>query len=180
MICNRSTFFQNLIMIKHITLLLIATATMFGFPKKSVAQRYHLAKQYITTDTLCVKTDSTHLFFPTGREGFEVFYKKLDRQLRHASNRINILHIGGSHVQAGTLTNRLRTNLSNITDSLNTFYTKAADRGTVFPFATMKTNCPSDYTTSTTGQWSASRCISATPDAVLGLSGAAIITTDSN
>lgn len=180
MICNRQIYPHSHIMIKHITLLLIAVATLFGFPQKNVAQRYHLVRRYITSDTLCVKIDSARLFFPTNHEGFEVFYKKLDRQLRHASNRINILHIGGSHVQAGTLTNRLRTNLSNITDSLNSFYTKAADRGIIFPFATMKTNCPTDYTTSTTGQWSASRCISATPDAVLGLSGAAIITTDSN
>ena len=144
------------------------------------AQHFCLNKIAISSqDTTCIVQDSAHLFFPNGHGGFSVFYNKLGEQLKHQSNRINILHIGGSHVQAGVISDQLRQDLSTMHDSLSGYHCDKADRGLVFPFKAVRTNAPSNYAIYHTGYWSASRCISSTPDADLGMSGIAAMTTDS-
>ena len=84
----------------------------------------------------------------------------------HSSDRnLNILHIGGSHVQAGIFSHRLRENFG-------------ASRGMLFPWKTIRTNAPADYTITSTGSWDKSRCIESSPTEQLGMSGVAAITSD--
>lgn len=127
----------------------------------------------------CVVQDSAYLYFPRSHKVFDNLYAKLTALLSKGKQRINVLHIGGSHVQAGYLSGRMRSNLISMTDSISRWHSQPADRGLVFPFKVLRTNAPTNYSFSYTGQWSASRCISQTPDAVLGLAGAAAITRDS-
>lgn len=140
------------------------------------AQHYRLNLQPIVSDSLCVVEDSAYLYFPLNHEVFAPFYNKLNNHLRHGSGRINILHIGGSHVQAGYLSGRIRSNLISMRDSASHAHSKAADRGCVFPFRAIGTNAPANYSISYEGRWTASKCISPSPGATLGLSGAAAIT----
>lgn len=148
-------------------------------PATIKAQQHRFARAYIPQDSLCVKEDSAHLSFPQNHEDFTTFYDKLSKLLMTGENRINILHIGGSHVQAGYLSHQLRKDISSLHDSATSQQVKAADMGVLFPFKAVRTNAPQSYVVSHTGYWRASKCISATPDAKLGISGIAAITTDS-
>lgn len=86
--------------------------------------------------------------------------------------RVNVLHIGGSHVQAGFLSHRIRTRLSEMTPVC------AGDRGMLFPYRAIPSNGPLDYRIEHTGQWRSTRNVSKTPLTALGLSGAALLTDD--
>ncbi len=157
---------------------IILTAIALAASACAKGRHFRLARVPIPQDTLCIKADRAHLVFPGNHDAFDLFYKKLAKLLVRGTNRINILHMGGSHVQAGYLTDRIRNNLTRMHDSTNVFRAKAADRGTVFPFRAINTNAPTNYTISHTGQWRASKCISATQDAILGLCGIAAVTND--
>ncbi|MBR3551607.1 MAG: hypothetical protein IKO09_06420, partial [Bacteroidales bacterium] len=69
-------------------------------------------------DTLCWGRDS----MPLVR-----FYEKLDRVIRTRMGTVHIMHIGGSHVQAGTMSNRIRRHV------LAEYGGEPADRGLIFP-----------------------------------------------
>ena len=89
------------------------------------------------------------------------------RQDLALSSRVNILHIGGSHVQAGELSNTIRMH-----------FEPAADRGFLFPFRAIKTNGPTSYRFDYTGVWKGERNVFQETVVDLGLSGAAAITSD--
>lgn len=101
------------------------------------------------------------------------FYSRLDSMLDDGGN-VNILHIGGSHVQAGDLSGQMRVNFSRFGE--NTI----GNRGLIFPFKVLKSNGPWNYYVQFSGDWGKSRCVSQEPDVALGLSGAAAIARDKN
>lgn len=111
------------------------------------------------------------LVFPGIKDGMLHFYSRLDSMLDDGGN-VNILHIGGSHVQAGDLSGQMRFNFSRFGE--NTI----GNRGLIFPFKVLKSNGPWNYYVQFTGDWGKSRCVSQEPDVALGLSGAAAIARD--
>lgn len=104
---------------------------------------------------------------------FEHFFAKMDTLLFYGEGCVNIMHIGGSHVQAGVFTQLLRDNLLSLDPGLN------RGLGSAFPFSAGKTNNPSGYRVSSTGEWSYCRNAVAF-DKRLGLCGAAVTTCDSS
>ena len=110
-----------------------------------------------------------HLVLPGQKDGLRPFYDKLHALRQHTAHAsgVTIMHIGGSHVQAGDITNALRMR-----------FEPAGDRGMLFPFRAIRTNGPSSYRIEYTGMWKGSRNVSMQPDVALGLSGAAAITSD--
>ena len=112
------------------------------------------------------------MFTSDDRSAFAPFYARLDGVLHGEPTRLNVLHIGGSHVQAGIYSGRMRDNLLDISPSA------VGDRGFTFPFDAIRTNAPSDYKLKSYGRWTRSRCISQHPDATLGICGAAAMTVD--
>lgn len=113
----------------------------------------------------------THLLTPGKEDALRRFYDKL-HALRcdstpTAPDEVNILHIGGSHVQGGVMGNTIRMKLE-----------PSGDRGLCFPFRAVLTNSPSGYRFDYTGLWKGSRNVAKQPDAELGLSGIAAITSD--
>lgn len=124
-----------------------------------------------TFASIKAQVDSTfaHLIFPGKSDALRPVYEKL-YDLKHnpkASSNLNILHIGGSHVQAGMLTNALRMP-----------FQPWADHGLLFPFRAIKTNGSVSYFFDYKGMWKGSRCVVPEPDVELGLAGAAAITSD--
>lgn len=122
----------------------------------------------------CLHTDNggDSLQFPGTHARFDSLYIHLDSLYANGREAFNILHIGGSHVQAGHFTHRVRTNLMAFGGM------KAASRGLLFPFKAIKTNAPTDYALSSQGVWSGSRCVLRNSEKPLGLSGAYAITSD--
>lgn len=109
-----------------------------------------------------INLGANRLDFPGSRQQFD----SLLIRMHDSQQKLNILHIGGSHVQAGIFPNRLREHFD-------------ASRGLLFPWKAIRTNAPRDYSLIPSGTWERSRCIEALPMETLGMSGAAATTNDS-
>lgn len=68
------------------------------------------------------------------------FFQKFDEVVNSGEGNVNILHLGSSHVQAGTLSHTIRRNL------LLSYPHLIARRGMIFPYSVAnKCNNPADY-----------------------------------
>ena len=116
-----------------------------------------------------ITLDGNHLCYPGDSLAMERFFDKLDQLLFTGKGHVSIMHIGGSHVQAGTFSQQMRDNLLQLDPGIT------AGRGLVFPY--MKTNTPCSYLITSTGEWNYNR--NAVPfDTRLGLAGASVTTSD--
>ncbi|MDH8701453.1 lysophospholipase L1-like esterase [Dysgonomonadaceae bacterium PH5-43] len=100
------------------------------------------------------------------------FFHKIDTLLCYGEGRINILHIGGSHVQADVFSHQVRKNLDNINGDFQT------PRGFIFPYSIAKTNNPPNYKVSYTGVWEGERNVKRTRGVPLGVGGITVYTSD--
>ena len=116
-----------------------------------------------------VPDDSCRLCFPGGTHHFQSMFGRWDTLLQDGVGTVNILHIGGSHVQAGTFSHQLRCRLSGMMPGM------AAHRGFLFPFAAAKTNNPYNYRTVCTGPWLSCKNTQREPPYVMGLSGMVVV-----
>lgn len=123
-------------------------------------------------DSLCatlsfIKCDLNRLErFENGSiRALEYFFSRLDTFRRNGHGRINILHIGASHVQAGYFPDCIRKQFYR---SISQVYHAP---GLVFPYAMAKTNNPFFYKTEYTGQWEAYRNVQRSMQEKIGLSG---------
>ena len=120
-----------------------------------------------------IPADRNTLQVPGGEsEEFGLFLRKLDTLLDTGKGDVRVLHVGGSHVQAGTWTDRLRSRF------LALRYGMDGGRGLVFPFSAAGTNTPISYSSSYSGNWEKTNCLK--PDCVLGLTGMAITANDTS
>lgn len=125
-------------------------------------------------DFSCIDHDANVLLVPGEHELLLNLYSRIDRVMAMGQGQISILHIGGSHVQAGIFSHRLRVNFRDFMGD----YT--GSKGIIFPFRTLGTNSPSNYQMTTTGTWEKAKCVDRQPVLSLGLKGAALKTSDSN
>lgn len=117
--------------------------------------------------------ERNHLVFPGDSLAMERFFQKMDSVVFFGEGNISIMHIGGSHVQAGVFTQQFRDNLLNISSDL------IGGQDFVFPFTAGGTNNPSHYIVRSTGEWSYCRnAVRKETDKRMGLAGAAVTTTD--
>jgi lysophospholipase L1-like esterase len=100
------------------------------------------------------------------------FFQKVDTLLQMGEGRINVLHIGGSHVQADMFSHQVRQDLDAINAGFRT------PRGFIFPFSVAKTNNPSNYKVTYSGDWNAVRNVQRNRDIPLGMGGIAVYTND--
>ena len=120
-----------------------------------------------------IPVDRNVLQFPGGEsEEFNLFLRKLDTLVDTGKGDLRVLHVGGSHVQAGTWTDRLRTRFLALRYGLD------GGRGLVFPSSAAGTNTPISYSSSYTGNWEKTNCLK--PECVLGLTGMAITAADTS
>ncbi|MDE5788729.1 MAG: hypothetical protein K2H79_09385, partial [Bacteroidaceae bacterium] len=122
----------------------------------------------------CLHTDAgkDSLQFPGDTAAFMTFYRKLERLFTEGEGSVNILHIGGSHVQAGFFSHRVRSHFAMIDPSV------VGGRGMLFPYVTLGTNAPKSYSLTSQGVWTGQRCLARSLEAPLGLSGALVTTRD--
>ena len=122
-----------------------------------------------------VRADLNVLEMPAGASpSYDIFLRKLDTLIRTGGTDVRILQVGGSHVQGGTLSDRLRRNF------LSLRYGADGGRGLVFPFSAAGTNTPSSYRSSYSGNWDAANCLRPDYDVSLGLTGMAVTATDTS
>lgn len=101
------------------------------------------------------------------------FYRKLDTLLATGGGDVRILQVGGSHVQGGSMSDRLRRHF------LSLRYGIDGGRGLVFPFSAARTNTPVSYNSSYVGNWESVNCLKP-GDEPLGLTGMAVTARDTS
>ena len=100
------------------------------------------------------------------------FFHKWSELWALGTGKINVLHIGGSHVQGGMFSNQVRRNLDKINNDFQ------PSRGFIFPFNVAKTNNPTNYRVSYKGSWNAARNVQRNREIPLGVGGIAVYTQD--
>jgi len=120
-----------------------------------------------------IKYDLNRIQIP-GKDSTKLnaFFNKLDSFYHFRNGRLNIMHIGGSHVQADVFSNQVRRNL----DRINGDFKPA--RGFIFPFSVAKTNNPLNYSVRYKGKWESARNVQKNRLIPLGVGGIAVYTND--
>ena len=138
----------------------------------SFAQTYPLMRQIPHYD--CVNYDANKLILKGDSNKLTSFFAKLDSLALFGDTKINIIHIGGSHIQAGVFPNRMRMNFSNIMPGFG------SERGAIFPYSAARTNNPKNFEITYSGEWK--RCQNSRPPITetLGIMGYSISTNDLN
>ncbi len=98
------------------------------------------------------------------------FYDKLEKLIRTGEGRINIVQIGGSHIQAGTFSGQIRTRLQQANGEMN------AGWGFMFPYRISRTNSPFGYYIRYNGGWQSCRNIERRKTGNLGVGGISVTT----
>ncbi len=112
-----------------------------------------------------IRTDLNEMHFPAGREKIHPFYNKLQKLLETGEGRVNIVHIGGSHIQAGSYTGQMRTRFQTLNGDMN------AGWGFMFPYRISRTNSPYGYYIRYSGTWSSIRNVESRKTGPLGVGG---------
>jgi len=112
--------------------------------------------------------------YPNGSLNFKNLYSKFNKIINGQNENINIVHIGGSHIQADIFPNKVRSNLVLLSPNCT------SGRGFIFPYSIANTNNPSNYTTSYQGIWNYEKNTFSYISKNIGLSGYVVSTSDSN
>lgn len=118
--------------------------------------------------------DTNHLYIAPDSSLIRGFFDKLNRVTSFNQGNINIVHIGSSHVQGGTLPHRIRRNI------LSYYPDLIASRGMIFPYsAAAKCNNPYDYKVRRSHALALTRNVYKEPQHPMGLCGIAVNAYDS-
>lgn len=98
------------------------------------------------------------------------FLQKLEKLVSTGEGRINVVQIGGSHIQAGMFSGQIRTRLQQMNGEMN------AGWGFMFPYRMSRTNTPFGYYIRYTGDWQTCRNIETRKTCTLGVGGIAATT----
>ncbi len=120
-----------------------------------------------------VKYDSSHLEFPGDNDAMDAFYAKLSTLILEGKGQVNIVQIGGSHIQADVMSGEMRKRFQSFQGDQN------AGRGFVFPYRLAHTNTPYGYHFERSGTWTTCRNVQKKRVCTLGMAGISAYTEDS-
>lgn len=128
----------------------------------------------IDTTYSFINYDTNHIYIGPDSTIINKFLCKWHQITTTGQGNINIVHIGGSHVQGGTFPHRIRRNLLSFYPDL------VASRGLLFPYSVgRKCNNPYDYKVSKSRYLDLTRNVYKEPQHRLGLCGIAVTARDS-
>lgn len=97
-------------------------------------------------------------------------FSRLNSLAIDGTGRVNIVHLGDSHIQADYFSGRMRQHFSSFIPG------GQASRGFIFPYSVAKTNNPQNYKVWYNGKWTACKNIQKKEHCQLGLSGISVRT----
>jgi len=124
---------------------------------------------FAQNDSLYVEIDTVTIEIPTtanqlyNLEAMQPFFQKLQTLQKNKSGKINIVHIGDSHIQADLFSGYMRKNLQSQFGN--------GGRGLVFPHSLAKTNGVGDVRITSNQSWESQRNISPDTGKPVGISG---------
>lgn len=130
----------------RLALLLLLTARAWALhaeadPSDSLQQRYPF-----------LQLEQNRIQFPGGEGRWSLLREKVERIRAGSSEQLHVLHIGGSHVQAGVFPDRIREGLSVLVPP-----ERGAARGFFFPYTLAGSNGPGAIKVHATGDWQGQR-----------------------
>lgn len=120
-----------------------------------------------------VRSDLNEITIYNSQDRFDFFFEKLEKLIFEGEGHISILHFGGSHVQGGFLTDRLRYNFSCLAEGVK------GERGFLFPYKMAGTNQPATIKCNWQGNWTGCRSSVSSHQCDWGMSGISAYTSDS-
>jgi len=118
-----------------------------------------------------IRYDLNTMHYPGSREAFNRLDDKLEKLIMTTGEgRINIVHIGGSHIQAGSFTGQMRTRFQQLNGGMN------AGWGFMFPYRISRTNSPFGYYIRYNGSWRSFRNVESRKSGTLGVGGISVTT----
>ncbi len=127
----------------------------------------------VQTNYSFIDLKKNHFEFKTASSpSFERFYR-LFRQIQEKdSGKLNVYHIGGSHIQADAYSNVVR-------ERLQSYSRNSGERGLIFPHNLAGSNNPGNYRISSPNKFEGKRIVGTSGKEIdLGLMGAAIVNSD--
>lgn len=146
---------------KQFTILLLCFIPLYLHPQNNYS-RYNFLN--LQDNTLKNTENANH---------YNYLMDKFADLCQNKKEKISILHIGDSHMQAGFYSSEIKQNFQNYftTDSL-------ADMGLIFPYSAANTNNPADFKTTSSGNWMAHKAVTSKTKCKLGVTGIALCTND--
>lgn len=112
-----------------------------------------------------INWEANTIKFADRSPAFQELYKRIHNIAQEQEDKLHIMHIGGSHIQADMYTNKLRSYLQHMSS------TAKGQRGLIFPYKMARTNNPTNYKVAFDGEWKGYRS-SVTKDSITwGLTG---------
>ena len=120
-----------------------------------------------------IRYDANQLHYDSTSASMQLFLRKWNRVTTTGQGTVNIIHMGGSHVQAGVFPNQVRVNI------LSAYPNLVGGRGMIFPYsAAAKCNNPDDYKVHCVEKVILTRNVFSSPEYPLGLCGISITAHD--
>ncbi len=133
-------------------LLLLFSVSTFSQTKKSL-NKYHFAgflmleKAYDSLFPFVRYEKNNFAFYTPVAPNHKGFYDKFERVIKQKQGKLNLYHLGGSHLQADIYTHDIRTFLQTHWQGL------AGERAWVFPFNLAHSNNPGNYRFESDNTW---------------------------
>lgn len=121
-----------------------------------------------------VQYDSSYIHFYNDSSNYNTFFSKLDKLIFEGEGKVNVMQIGGSHIQADIWSDQMRKNFQQLSPNLN------GGRGFLFPYRIAHTNNPYYYKVTSSGEWKGFRNSLLKHHATWGVSGITATTQDSS
>ncbi len=148
--------------------IVIISCICFNFSNLIVAQTLdqsaYAKLKFIKRNINTIQNDSSSTL--------QAFYEKLYSLEKHEKQRVSIVHIGDSHLQADVFSGAIRQKIQ--------LQFGNAGRGLIFPYRVAKSNEPSSYKTTTNKVWEAKRNSILTKHLPIGICGFTIETADTS
>ncbi|MBR1644791.1 MAG: hypothetical protein IJ684_05445 [Bacteroidales bacterium] len=156
---------------KHICIWCLLLSLVIGCTQAQTARPLPLVP--LDESHSFVRYSANHLRFGTDSTLLQAFFRHWQEVASTGKGQVNIVHIGSSHVQAGTLPNAIRRNILQANPTL------VGGRGMIFPYsAAAKCNNPADYTVHCPQRMALTRNVYKEPERQLGLCGIAVTAQD--
>lgn len=129
--------------------------------------------QYLAEKLSFINGSLNQLTLPPLSGALSGFHEKMAHMIFTGKGKVNVFHIGGSHVQAGTFGNKMRENFIELCGNT------PGERGFFFPYKVANTNGPAHIQSVVKGSWEACRSAVSSHSCNWGLAGIQATTQDS-
>lgn len=146
---------------RSLAFLILSFTMLLSYPVKAQQNSYF----YHVNPYNFVRYDLNKMHYPGGRTNANNFYAKLEKLVSTGKGRVNIVQIGGSHIQAGSFSGQMRTRFQQLNGEMN------AGWGFMFPYRIARTNSPFGYYIRYNGYWKTCRNVERRKSGTLGVGG---------